>query len=93
MAKQGYSMWGGRFSASPDEFMQEFGSSIDVVIRLLDVDIEGSIAWAELASSTSPLRFVRIGDRWPAHRCYFPATPCPFAAANAGATRGHARPS
>ncbi len=42
-----HSMWGGRFSADPDEFMVSFGASIDVDIELLDVDVEGSIAWAE----------------------------------------------
>ncbi|MBN1294525.1 MAG: argininosuccinate lyase [Candidatus Latescibacteria bacterium] len=39
------SMWGGRFSDKPDEFMVEFGASLDVDIELLDVDIQGSIAW------------------------------------------------
>ena len=47
MAKTRQSMWGGRFSDSPDEFMQVFGASIDVDIRLLEADIEGSLAWAE----------------------------------------------
>ena len=41
------SMWGGRFTGSPDEFMLQFGASIGVDIELLDVDIVGSIAWAE----------------------------------------------
>ena len=40
-------MWGGRFSENPDEFMVEFGASLDVDIELLDVDIAGSIAWVE----------------------------------------------
>ncbi|MFC1606823.1 hypothetical protein ACFL47_02540 [Candidatus Latescibacterota bacterium] len=41
------SMWGGRFSDNPDTFMLKFGASIEVDIELLDVDIEGSIAWTE----------------------------------------------
>jgi len=40
-------MWGGRFSEDPDEFMVEFAASIDVDIELLDVDIAGSLAWTE----------------------------------------------
>ncbi len=47
MADKRRSMWGGRFSASPDEFMQEFGASIEVDCKLLEVDVEGSLAWAE----------------------------------------------
>lgn len=39
------SMWGGRFSENPDEFMVEFGASIDIDIELLDADIDGSKAW------------------------------------------------
>jgi argininosuccinate lyase len=40
-------LWGGRFSENPDEFLLEFGSSINVDIELLEFDILGSIAWAE----------------------------------------------
>lgn len=47
MNKKTKSMWGGRFSENPDEFMLEFGASIDVDIELLEFDIKGSIAWAE----------------------------------------------
>ena len=47
MNDKGKSMWGGRFSENPDEFMLEFGASIDVDIELLEFDILGSIAWAE----------------------------------------------
>lgn len=47
MTDSGQSMWGGRFTGDPDLFMQEFGASIDVDIRLLEVDIAGSRAWAE----------------------------------------------
>ena len=41
------SMWGGRFGEGTDSFLVEFGASIDVDIELLDVDVEGSKAWAE----------------------------------------------
>ncbi len=47
MAKSTQSMWGGRFKYNPNEFMQVFGASIDVDIELLEVDIKGSVAWAE----------------------------------------------
>ncbi len=47
MNKKGKSMWGGRFSETPDEFMIEFGASLDVDIELLEFDIKGSVAWAE----------------------------------------------
>lgn len=40
-------MWGGRFAESMDAFLVEFGASIDVDIEMLDVDVEGSRAWAE----------------------------------------------
>ncbi|MHB9027142.1 MAG: argininosuccinate lyase [Candidatus Latescibacterota bacterium] len=40
-------MWGGRFTEGADAFLVEFGASIDVDIELLDVDVEGSKAWAE----------------------------------------------
>lgn len=47
MNKKTKSMWGGRFNENPDEFMLEFGASIDLDIELLEFDIKGSIAWAE----------------------------------------------
>jgi len=47
MGKTAGTMWGGRFDDAPDEFMVEFGASLDVDVELLDVDVEGSIAWAE----------------------------------------------
>ena len=45
MKKHKKAMWGGRFSHDPSLNMMEFSSSIDVDIELLDVDIDGSIAW------------------------------------------------
>ena len=39
MNDKGKFMWGGRFSENPDEFMLEFGASIDVDIELLEFDI------------------------------------------------------
>jgi len=47
MSKQKKTMWGGRFSNNLSQSMIDFGSSIDVDIELLDVDIDGSIAWVE----------------------------------------------
>jgi argininosuccinate lyase len=47
MTELSHTMWGGRFSENQDSFMLEFGASIETDIRLLEVDIEGSLAWAE----------------------------------------------
>jgi len=47
MAESKKTMWGGRFAENPDDFMVEFGASIDVDIELLDVDIDGSVAWVK----------------------------------------------
>ncbi len=41
---KGQKMWGGRFSASPSEIMQEINVSIDFDKRLALQDIKGSIA-------------------------------------------------
>ncbi len=38
--------WGGRFSATPDQIMQEFSASIQFDRRLLEVDVEASMAYA-----------------------------------------------
>ena len=41
-------LWGGRFSSGADHLAQSFSSSIDVDKRLFKVDIQGSIAYAEI---------------------------------------------
>ena len=41
-------IWGGRFSTSPNELMEEFNSSIQFDKRLYNQDIEGSIVHAEM---------------------------------------------
>ena len=41
-------IWGGRFSASTNELMEEFNSSIQIDKRLYNQDIEGSIVHAEM---------------------------------------------
>ena len=41
-------IWGGRFSTSPNELMEEFNSSIQFDKRLYKQDIEGSIVHAEM---------------------------------------------
>jgi argininosuccinate lyase len=41
------SLWGGRFGEDPSMAMVAFGSSIEVDIELLRVDILGSTVWAE----------------------------------------------
>ncbi len=39
-------LWGGRFAASPSDEMARFSSSLDVDLRMLDEDVDGSIAHA-----------------------------------------------
>jgi argininosuccinate lyase len=39
-------MWGGRFHAEPDEMMKRWGDSISFDVRLYDVDVRGSLAYA-----------------------------------------------
>ena len=43
-------MWGGRFSSSPSELMEEFNSSIQFDKLLYVEDIDGSIAHSEMLS-------------------------------------------
>ena len=43
-------MWGGRFSTSPSNLMEEFNSSIQFDQMLYVEDIEGSIAHSEMLS-------------------------------------------
>jgi argininosuccinate lyase len=38
--------WGGRFTSTPEQSMQEFSASIHIDRRLLEVDVEGSMAYA-----------------------------------------------
>jgi argininosuccinate lyase len=42
------SIWGGRFSRSPDELLQEINVSLDVDKRMVNEDIEASLAHAEM---------------------------------------------
>ena len=48
--KNNNKIWGGRFSASPSELMEEFNSSIQFDQILYVEDIEGSIAHSEMLS-------------------------------------------
>ena len=41
-------LWGGRFNSGSDDLAQSFSSSIDIDKRLFKVDIQGSIAYAEI---------------------------------------------
>ena len=43
----GDKMWGGRFAASTDELMERFNASIGFDRRLMEMDVEGSLAYAE----------------------------------------------
>ena len=45
---KGQKMWGGRFSASPSEIMQEINVSIDFDKRLALQDIRGSLAHSSM---------------------------------------------
>ena len=39
-------LWSGRFAGAPDEAVFEFGKSLAVDRRLIEEDIDGSVAWA-----------------------------------------------
>ena len=41
-------LWGGRFESGSDDLAQSFSASIDIDKRLFEVDIQGSIAYAEI---------------------------------------------
>ncbi len=41
-------LWGGRFESGTDDLAQSFSASIDIDKRLFEVDIQGSIAYAEI---------------------------------------------
>ncbi|MFO7820462.1 MAG: argininosuccinate lyase [Lentisphaeria bacterium] len=45
-------MWGGRFSENTDKAVQEYSESISYDQRLFEVDIQGSIAHAEMLGET-----------------------------------------
>ncbi|MEZ5936909.1 MAG: argininosuccinate lyase [Hyphomonadaceae bacterium] len=49
--QQGQSMWGGRFSARPDQVMEAINASIDVDKRLAEEDIAGSKAHAAMLAA------------------------------------------
>lgn len=40
-------LWGGRFSSSPSDLMRQFNDSISFDVRLWDVDLQGSVAYAQ----------------------------------------------
>ncbi|THB81440.1 MAG: argininosuccinate lyase, partial [Desulfobacteraceae bacterium] len=46
-------LWGGRFSQSTDELVEDFNASIDVDKRLYESDIEGSIAHCRMMAEQS----------------------------------------
>ncbi|MFC7292065.1 argininosuccinate lyase [Hirschia litorea] len=48
---KGQEMWGGRFSAQPDEVMQAINASIGVDQRLAEEDVAGSIAHANMLAA------------------------------------------
>jgi argininosuccinate lyase len=45
-------MWGGRFSARPDDVMEAINASIDTDKRLAEEDIAGSKAHAAMLAKT-----------------------------------------
>jgi argininosuccinate lyase len=51
----GQQMWGGRFSAKPDQVMEAINASIDVDKRLAEEDIAGSKAHAAMLAKTGVL--------------------------------------
>ncbi len=45
-------LWGGRFEASPDQFVDEFGASISFDQLLAKEDIQGSLAHVKMLKHT-----------------------------------------
>ncbi len=45
-SEAGTTLWGGRFAVAPDELMQRFGDSLPFDLRLAEVDVRGSMAYA-----------------------------------------------
>ena len=59
-------LWGGRFESGTDDLAQSFSASIDVDKRLFEVDIQGSIAYAEILNvanliNSSELKKIKKG--------------------------------
>ena len=48
-------LWGGRFEASPDQFVDEFGASISFDQLLAKEDIQGSLAHVKMLKHTKIL--------------------------------------
>ncbi len=59
-------LWGGRFKSGTDDLAQSFSASIDIDKRLFEVDILGSIAYAEILNmanliNSSELKKIKKG--------------------------------
>ena len=59
-------LWGGRFESGIDDLAQSFSASIDIDKRLFEVDIQGSIAYAEILNvanliNSSELKKIKKG--------------------------------
>ena len=59
-------LWGGRFKSGTDDLAQSFSTSIDIDKRLFEVDIQGSIAYAEILNvanliNSSELKKIKKG--------------------------------
>ena len=59
-------LWGGRFESGTDNLAQSFSASIDIDKRLFEVDIKGSIAYAEILNvanliNSSELKKIKKG--------------------------------
>ena len=64
--KQINPLWGGRFESGTDDLAQSFSASIDIDKRLFEVDIQGSIAYAEILNvanliNSSELKKIKKG--------------------------------
>ena len=49
--KQANKMWGGRFTASPSQIMEEINASVAYDQRFAEQDVRGSIAHAEMLAA------------------------------------------
>ena len=54
-------LWGGRFKSGTNDLAQTFSASVDVDRRLFEVDIKGSIAYAEILKDAKLISSIELG--------------------------------
>ena len=68
-------LWGGRFAGETDELVARYNASLPFDVRLVDEDIDGSIAWARalVGAGARRERTARLVEGW--RRCEWPSSP------------------